>query len=171
MHIYFCTTPKAGSQWFRDLMNNHLLQPHVRWRHREHQWRELSLYADHWPDSEDEDLFYGPLYGTTPSLAARHVRPEDRVIGLFRDPRDVAVSWMYSALYSHSLTPTIALMRPVLTALPEVERLRIAMYFAYDFCAAQGLWFRDLPDRTQSVAFYYLFCHTFQPKRVFVLFP
>lgn len=153
MRIYFCTTPKAGSQWFRDLMNHDLLLPHVPWRHREHELWQLDVHADRWLDDGEDGLFFGPLYNVAPRFVLRHVRPEDRVIGLFRDPRDVAVSWMYSALYSHGASPPIDLMRPVLAALPAGEQLRVAIYFAVDFSRTQAYWYQPLPDNFQRTSY------------------
>lgn len=161
MNIYFCTTPKAGSQWFRDLNNNYLLQQYTRWRHQPHNGNELNVSADRWPAYDhDESLFVGPIYGIPPSFVARHTRPEDRVIGVFRDPRDVAISWMYSALYSHENMPKIDILRPVLAALPKTQRSFLSMYFGDQFCAFQGLWFESLPDNFMVTTYEQLLADT-----------
>ena len=141
MRIFFCTTPKAGSQWFRDLLCNHLSADAVPWRHRRHANREFNVVLGRWPEPEEEEIFYGPIYQMEPGFVADRIRPEDRVFCVVRDPRDLAVSWMWSTAYSHmSGSPSVDLQRPILRALPLRLRIRLALARVFGFSRFQALW-------------------------------
>jgi len=69
-------------------------------------------------------MFYDVSYAQWKRASA----PGDRALVVVRDPRDIIVSWVYSAAYSHFSNRNIRTIRPVLLDLDQRGRLRIALH-------------------------------------------
>jgi len=92
--------------------------------------RALAIETDYtWP-SEDENhaAALGMFYDVSYAQWKRASGPGDRALVIVRDPRDLIVSWAYSATYSHFSNWDIRTIRPVLLNLDLQGRLRIALH-------------------------------------------
>lgn len=149
-NVYHCTVHKSGSQWIRNIMQD--------WR----VYRYSGLRAYHYetelmPDGIDtrklterslpelmpESTIISPIYTDYDQYRAYPKRDEHRGFFVMRDPRDVVVSWYFSARFSHvPMGPDIPEARKVLADAPIGEGLRYVIDYFNDFglFAAQRSW-------------------------------
>jgi hypothetical protein len=90
------TFPKAGSQWLRDLLTDARVLPTGIQDVGTLGIRQVSTFAQ-LPDRS----LVAPFYSVRRELWERYAGHDDRAVVLIRDPRDMLVSWLFSALYSH----------------------------------------------------------------------
>jgi hypothetical protein len=122
--ILLITFPKCGSQWVRDVLFSEELAGA----------NGVALgVSDHrlsgaWgiPDFEAGTIS-GPIYGASALKWREFARPCDKAVVLLRDPRDVAVSWMFAALYSHEPVRPLDTYRECLRAMSPPSRLLLAV--------------------------------------------
>ena len=123
--IVFLTFPKCGSQWIRDVLTaRSVLASSGGYKvgiKSHNQPGHLGL-----PDL-DPGTISGPIYSTPPPVWERFAQPADKAIVVLRDPRDVIVSWMFSAAYSHEPVYPITAYRPALRKLSPQARLVLAV--------------------------------------------
>jgi hypothetical protein len=148
-NVYHCTVHKSGSQWIRNVMQDY----------RVYQYSGLHAhhYESHLPDGIDgrritervlpsimpEKTAVTPIYSDLGSYQ-KTTKPGDyRGLFVVRDPRDVVVSWYFSARYSHRPMGRVLETRQVLGDLPVEEGLMYAIDWLGDFglFEAVGSWF------------------------------
>ena len=148
-NIYHCTVHKSGSQWIRNLMQDY----------RVYQYSGLAAhhYESHMPDGIDgrritervlpsimpEGTAVSPIYSDLASYQASAKPGDYRGFFVVRDPRDVVVSWYFSARYSHRPMGRVLETRQVLGDLPLEDGLKYAIDWLNDFglFEAVGSWF------------------------------
>jgi len=74
-----------------------------------------------------------PLYINYDNYAAIPRSGPDAGFFVMRDPRDIVVSWYFSARYSHPLMGDLSNVRGQLASLPESEGLLYSMRYLNDF--------------------------------------
>ncbi|MCP3976178.1 MAG: sulfotransferase domain-containing protein [bacterium] len=148
-NIYHCTVHKSGSQWIRNVMQD--------WRVYKYSGLRAHHYESFMPNGIDsrripervlpsimpESTAVTPIYSDLDSYR-QSVKPgEYRGIFVVRDPRDVVVSWYFSARYSHRPMGRVLETREVLGDLPQPEGLKYAIDWLADFGLfdAVGSWF------------------------------
>jgi len=118
--IFHVTHWKAGSQWVRAVLSA-AAPGRVRSPDHDPQWFYKTPLVD--------GCVYTPVY--EPYVKFRSVVPETRAQRTFvviRDPRDTAVSWYFSHLYSHSLDdPTVKASREILQRLSKTDGLALVI--------------------------------------------
>lgn len=116
---FHITLHKSGSQWVRDLLTHRLILPHTPWGVGGGSRRVSAGRLPH----RFESVLYSPCYGVTYDEWVRRSDEGARALVVLRDPRDLVVSMLYSAMFSH--TPTTGanakLMRELLDRLPDEE--------------------------------------------------
>jgi len=118
--IAFVTKPKCGSQWIRNVLTDRRIAPGLGIR----RVVDMSkIEGEGFPEVEP-GTFYGPCFGTTRRQWQRFRRPADRCIFVFRDPRDMAVSWLHSILFSHTPDEYVEPVREELLAMSAEARVR-----------------------------------------------
>lgn len=148
-NIYHCTVHKSGSQWIRNVMQD--------WRVYKYSGLRAYHYESHLADGIDsrlitervlpsimpENTAVSPIYSDLASYRASAKPGEHRGMFVVRDPRDVVVSWYFSARYSHRPMGRVLETRQVLGDLPQHEGLIYAIDWLADFglFEAVGSWF------------------------------
>ena len=112
--IFHVTHWKAGSQWVRGVFED--AAP-----------KRVIVPADPFAGPIIEGSIYTPVYCTYEKFRA--LVPDamsQRVFALIRDPRDTAISWYFSLLYSHRLTdPSVKISRDILQRLSKEDGLAL----------------------------------------------
>jgi len=117
--IAFVTKPKCGSQWVRNVLTDRRIAPGLGIR----EVVDMSkIEGEQFPEVEGA-TFYGPCFGTTRRQWQRFRRPADRGFFVFRDPRDMVVSWLHSILFSHVPDEHVEPVRDELLRITAEERL------------------------------------------------
>ncbi len=146
VNIYHCCTQKTASQWFRAVFSDPVMirhtgldpEPYVALGLRQARIEEplpprtvgVHLYIDH------------PTYAALPKAEPY------RSFYVLRDPRDLVVSWYFSARFSHARNPTVLEMRAALEKLDEKEGLKYIIDKIAEFGTfeAQLSWVEAPPD-------------------------
>jgi hypothetical protein len=153
-NIYHCTVQKSASQWVRRILSDrrilsfgalsHLALPDEVGRRKPIE----QTFAEPFP----ERTILSPLYVSYERFAEIPKAPPYRAFFVMRDPRDVAVSWYFSAKFSHATHPEIERIRVQLQSWSESDGLLFAIDFlqAFGLFAAQLSWI-DAPARDPNV--------------------
>lgn len=138
-NVYHCTVHKSGSQWIRNLMQDYRVYKYSGLK-AHHYESHLAEGIDGRPVTErvlpaivPEHTVVSPIYCDFQSYE-RSPKPGDyRGLFIVRDPRDVVVSWYFSARYSHRPMGRVLETRQVLGDLPEEDGLKYAIDWLDDF--------------------------------------
>ena len=146
-NVFHCCTQKTASQWFRGVFNDPVFTDHTGLT--SHPYVALGL------DTAEKITTPFPL-GTIVThlyidydtyLGIPKTEPY-RTFFVMRDPRDVVVSWYFSAKKSHALIPPIPEMRAALEKLDEENGFRyiIDKIDSFGYFRAQRSWIRSRDD-------------------------
>jgi hypothetical protein len=148
-NVYHCTVHKSGSQWIRNIMQDWRVYRYsgLRAHHYESQLPggidTRNLTERSLPDLMPADTVVTPIYSDLDNYLQYPKRDTFRGFFVLRDPRDVVVSWYFSARFSHRpMGPDIPKARKVLADAPLSEGLRYVIDYFDDFglFAAQRSW-------------------------------
>ena len=132
-NVYHCGVPRGGSQWIRGVLRDETV------------FRYSGLtyynYLTRYPDAVDPrrlterletDPFprgriASPLYLDFESFASIPKPEEYRAFFVFRDPRDMLVSWYFSMRKSHEVIGRVEAWRSELERLPKHEGLQYSI--------------------------------------------
>ena len=125
-NIYLATTQKAGSQWFGAIFRDKRIRNYT----------NLLVYPQHHYDTNEFHMRF-PLGTVIPGLYINyqkykfiiHKPPKYKTIYIYRDPRDIVVSWYYSVLESHGATTLIEQNRRILKNMSKKDGLIYAIKF------------------------------------------
>jgi len=135
-NVYYASVQKTGSHWFKAILED----PRIRrvsglrsYPGHRYEWGE---FIRKFPPGHVVPALFVP-YG----LYEEIVKPEDhRTFYVIRDPRDIVVSWYFSARDTHRLVGKVPKYRAVLRACSQDEGLHYAIEtLSYTF-AAMRTW-------------------------------
>ncbi len=128
-NIYHCCVYKTGSQWLRQVLDHRLV--------RKSSGMDCYRYEDYLPNNVDprkiterffdepfpENKILTPLFISFPCFQSIPKPANYKAFFVVRDPRDIIVSWYFSALYSHKETQNISRIRNMLESMTLEEGL------------------------------------------------
>lgn len=145
-NIYHCTVQKSASQWVRAILSDPRIFAACSLTSRlpnapgTHDPRTLTerTYSTRFPDHS----IITPIYLAYEGFASLPKQEPYRAFFVMRDPRDVVVSWYFSARYSHRAMGEIERVRAVLADRSLEAGLCYAIDYLRDFglFAAQRSW-------------------------------
>lgn len=139
-NIYYCCTQKTGSQWFKRIFRDPVVYQYTGLR--TYEYNELGLRRAHFDGPLPERTIAVHLYVNYDSYASIPKPQQRRTFFMLRDPRDIAVSWYFSARYSHGPVATMLVLRKDLenTTLSEGLRHSINSLHLLGLFDAQRSW-------------------------------
>ncbi len=120
-NIYYCCTQKTASQWFKGLFRDRIFYSHSGLVVSPYQYLGLN-YAR--ACSFPQQTVVSHLYFSYQDYLKVPKPKSYKTFFVMRDPRDIIVSWYFSARYSHVLVPPIHTMRHNLARLNFQDGLR-----------------------------------------------
>jgi hypothetical protein len=118
--IFFFTCYKCGSQWVRDVLTS----PEMMASSGGLQYHVGGLDASQAELSGiPAGTLSGPLYGFSAEAWESVAAFGDRALVVLRDPRDIVVSWVYSAAYSHRENELFKAIREPLLRMDTTQRM------------------------------------------------
>ncbi len=148
-NVYHCCVHKTGSQWVRKVLadpavyRNTGLRPYAYAPRLPPERRGRGYHGLRFEEPLPRRTIVSPLYISAEGFRAMPKPEPWRAFFVGRDPRDIVVSWYFSALRSHPTVnnPSLRRTREQLEAMSEEEGL----IFAIDRLAQSGL-FRALRE-------------------------
>jgi len=136
-NIYAASSPKAGSQWMRALLDHPIVREHTglfaipQLDYRENPERGLPL-----------GTFVPGLYVSYETYKRIPHRHQHRCVYMFRDPRDLVVSGYYSAVSSHQNTyvPAVEKQREEIRAMSQSDGLLYLIEVSADRLRDMATW-------------------------------
>ena len=128
-NIYHCCTHKSGSQWIKAILKDEIVSAYS--------GLEQYTYYETWPNRMDprklteryfdspfpEDKILSPLYITYDSYVKIPKIGRYKAFFILRDPRDLVVSYYFSAKFSHALLPGMDVKRDKLINIDLIDGL------------------------------------------------
>lgn len=125
--VVFLTFHKCGSQWVADVLTSHrILAASGGFSAANRGVSVVASGPDEWLECPSGTLS-GPIYDASYDAWKSWARPGDKAVVVLRDPRDVVVSWLFSAAYSHRAADRILAARPVLQAMDRFEQILLSV--------------------------------------------
>lgn len=140
-NVYYASVQKTGSHWFKAIFDD----PRVRaasglWSYPGHRY-EWGEFIRRFPPHHFVPALFMP-YGLYEEIQRP---PDHRTFYVTRDPRDIVVSWYFSARDTHRLVGKVPKYRAVLRACSQDEGIHYAIEtLAYTF-AAMRTWAYEAP--------------------------
>ncbi len=146
VNIYHCCTQKTASQWFRAVFSDPVIIRHTGLDPEP--YVALGLRYANLDKPLPPHTVGVHLYIDHPTYAALPKAEPYRSFFVLRDPRDLVVSWYFSARYSHARNPIILEMRAELERLEERDGFRYVIDKVAEFGTfeAQLSWVEAPPD-------------------------
>lgn len=147
-HLFHCCVHKTGSQWITAVLADLATYRHCgllrfyyqAWRPEGYDPRPIDerTFAEPFPARR----IVSPLYIDLGNFKAVPKRGSYRAFFVQRDPRDVAVSWYFSARYSHLAMGDIARIRGELARMDKDDGIRHAIAYldGHGLFTALGSW-------------------------------
>jgi hypothetical protein len=158
-NVFHCCVQKTGSQWLKSLLTDVRTYQHSGLLHHvwpplseRATWQRLPLDRRSVPDAFPTRRIVGPLYISYDGFIAAPKHGAWRAFFVLRDPRDLLVSYYFSARYSHVLhnDPTRPLFqaRQALANVSDEEGLIYMIRFAGErgLFATLRSWTKALAD-------------------------
>lgn len=129
VNIYHCCVHKTGSQWLTAVLSDLVTYRHSGLLAYQYQIRRKEGYDPRpitsrvFPNGFPPKTIVTPLYLDYGNFIAMPKAEPYRAVFVQRDPRDVTVSWYFSALYSHLEMGDIPTMRARLQGLDKEQGL------------------------------------------------
>ncbi|MCB1970165.1 MAG: sulfotransferase domain-containing protein [Geminicoccaceae bacterium] len=146
-NIYHCCTQKTASQWFRGVFADPLFTDHTGLVSVP--FIDLGLADARIDEPLDRGTIGTHLYIDYPTYRAIPKPESYRTFFVMRDPRDLIVSWYFSARYSHPLVRPVDELRPRLESLEFEDGMifLIDKLHEYGTFTAQLSWMEADGDR------------------------
>jgi len=148
-NIYHCCVQKTASQWFMKI----LLNPEIfrysglkDWHHKNGGYLdERPLNQRFYENAFPEETIVTPLYIGYDAFMALPKPENYRAFFVMRDPRDIVVSWYFSARNSHPIIGDLGEVRAHLQTVQQDEGLRYAIDYLQrsELFAALDSWTRS----------------------------
>jgi hypothetical protein len=163
-NIYHCCTQKTASMWFKRVFADPITHKYTGLDIFPLEWRESRYF--HIAEDLREISFSRPLPDKTvgvnlyihyPTFLAIPKAASYKAFFVFRDPRDIVVSWYFSARYTHSPLTPIVRIRHDLAGLGPKEGLLYAIDYLdrVGLFEAQRSWALAPPQNHTFRPFYY----------------
>lgn len=157
-NLYHCTVQKCASQWIRLLLSDQLtfkycgLTPYQYQQQLPGKFDPRKLTERRFASAFPFGTIATPIYVDFAGYASIPKPAHYKAIFVMRDPRDVVVSWYFSAKLSHKAQGDLERVRQDLLRLDEADGLRYAIDYLADFglFAAQRSW-ADAPANDANV--------------------
>lgn len=135
-NVYYATVQKTGSHWFKAIFED----PRVRaasglWSYPGHRY-EWGEFIARFPPHHFVPALFMP-YGLYEEIQRP---PDHRTFYVTRDPRDIVVSWYFSARDTHRLVGKVPQHRAVLRACSQDEGMHYAIETMAYTLAAMRTW-------------------------------
>jgi hypothetical protein len=121
-NIYHCCTQKTASQWFRRVFCDPIIYRYTGLK--PFRYRQLGLRDAHFEEPLPERTIAIHLYVDHATYAAIPKPESFKTFFILRDPRDIVVSWYFSAKFSHKPIDPIPELRRNLDQLDMMEGLK-----------------------------------------------
>jgi hypothetical protein len=141
------TQPKSGSQWVRDVLTSPEIAAYSGVRRSFNSFDVQNL--DHLQVPAGE--FGGPIFNLNRWEWTAWKRPLDKAVVVLRDPRDLLVSLVFSAVYSHGATDgvmkNVVALREQMLALSMEQRLLQTMTYV----EGMARWYVSWTEQSTSI--------------------
>lgn len=139
-NIYHCCTQKTASQWFRRVFCDPVVYRYTGLK--PFRYRQLGLRDAHFDEPLPVRTIAIHLYVDYATYAAIPKPEGFKTFFILRDPRDIVVSWYFSAKYSHKPVYPIPELRRNLDQLDMLEGLKylIDAWNGFGLFEAQRSW-------------------------------
>jgi hypothetical protein len=146
-NVYYCCTQKTGSQWFKRILSDPIFYRYTGLR--PYLYRELGLRQAKFDGALPEGTVGTHLYIAHPTYLEIPKPERYRTFFILRDPRDISVSWYFSARYSHAPIDPIPRLRRDLGQLSLHDGLKYSIDSLEEFGLfwAQRSWMNLEQDR------------------------
>jgi hypothetical protein len=124
-NIYHCCTQKTASQWFRGIFADPLFADYTGLE--EVPYIATGLKTAHFEAPFPPRTVATHLYIDYPTYLSIHKPQSYKTFFVMRDPRDIAVSWYFSALYSHAPLGPLFAIREQLQKLDQHAGMQLAI--------------------------------------------
>jgi len=157
-NIYCATVQKCGSQWINAVFSDERIR----------QTTKLAVYPQHHYDINDfrmkfpQGAFVPGLYIDYPLYDVFIDKPRAyKTFFVYRDPRDMAVSWYWSVKESHGINRGVSINRQRLNGMSEEEGLLYTINYLAPKFAAIRTWIElgEKDERVKLVRFEDLVAH------------
>lgn len=154
-NIYHCCTQKTASQWFRRVLCDPVLYRYTGLK--PYRYRQLGLREAQFDEPLPPRTIAIHLYVDFGTYAAIPKPSRYKTFFILRDPRDIVVSWYYSAKYSHKLVDPIPELRRNLEQLDFQEGLNylIDAWDGFGLFEAQRSWVTSAKEQQEAKVFRY----------------
>jgi hypothetical protein len=154
-NIYYCCTQKTASQWFRMVLCDPIVFQYTGLR--PFRYRQLGLREAHFDRPLPPGTIGIHLYVDYATYAAIPKPDSYTTFFILRDPRDIVVSWYFSAKYSHKPVDPIPELRRNLEPLDLQDGLKyiIDAWDGFGLFEAQRSWMTRPEGREPVKVFRY----------------
>lgn len=136
-NIYHCCVQKTASRWLRGILSDHrvyrysgmnLMRPGF-------ELDQLNLYEKFLSNAYKPGYIISPIYISHSGFRTLEKPVRHKAFFVLRDPRDIIVSWYYSARWSHSIegNPMLARVREQLEGLDDDDGLRYSIAHLHEY--------------------------------------
>ncbi|WP_150107048.1 sulfotransferase domain-containing protein [Halothece sp. PCC 7418] len=154
-NIYYCCTQKTASQWFRSVLNDFTFYQYTGLI--VHPYVELGLRYAAFEEALPKRTIGTHLYISYPTYLTIPKPAHYKTFFILRDPRDIIVSWYFSAKYSHGKFKPVMKMRHDLENLDFTEGLKYIIDRLEEFGSfeAQKSWVQGSLEQDNVKIFRY----------------